>query len=269
LFPNRISCEDGVATYQLPTWPDFHQFLDRVFPDRGRASHRFIWRGQSRSDWPLDSALDRLFDRVGLSGSGTEALEKLSQTHLENFKYAARGRRGLNPRTDLTENEWWALGQHFGLATPLLDWSHSPFAAAYFAFEEHDDGSGTPFRVVFGLNRDAVQAVNDRIIEAETGDKRPAVLEFIEPLSDENPRLVSQGAMFTRAPVGVPVEVWVQRAFARSDSEVLLRVELPKNERTRCLRSLERMNINHLSLFPDLTGASRATNLRTEMDLSS
>jgi hypothetical protein len=93
------------------------------------------------------------------------------------------------------------------------------------------------------------------------------VLELIDPLSDENPRLVNQGALFTRAPIGTPVDLWVQVFFTGSEREVLLRIELPESDRTRCLSALDRMNINHLSLFPDLTGASRATNLRTEIDL--
>lgn len=263
----RKSFDQGLAVYRLATWSAFADFLEaQVFKDRGRAEHRFIWRGQRRADWKLTSSLDRLFDRVKYEGGARKTLEQRSQEHLEDFKYAARGRRGFNPPT-LLENEWWALAQHFGLATPLLDWSHSPFAAAYFAFEEHQDA--TSYRIVYGLDRDAVQVRNDRIEEEESSEKRPGLLELIDPLSDENPRLVTQGALFTRAPIGVPVDEWVKLAFSNSEREVLQRIELPDSDRTQCLRALDRMNINHLSLFPDLTGASRATNLRTEIDLLS
>src|ERR1017187_4623464 len=57
----------------------------------------------------------------------------------------------------------------------------------------------------------------------------------------------------------------VALAFEDSSSEVLLRIEIPDTDRLPCLRALNRMNINHLSLFPDLTGASRATNLKLEL----
>jgi hypothetical protein len=252
---------EGIATYQLTTWSAFSEFLDtQVFSDEGRAAHRFIWRGQRDASWDLNSSLGRLFERLGYQ----DDLEARSREHLDDFKYAVRGRRGLNPR-DMTENEWWALGQHFGLATPLLDWTHSPYAAAYFAFEEA--AAVSEFRVVYGLDRDAVQAMNQQIVGNEVADSRSFILELIEPLSDENPRLVSQGALFTRPPLGFSVEFWVGAVFDKMPNPILLRLEIPAGERTRCLRALQRMNINHLSLFPDLTGASRATNLRTELEL--
>jgi hypothetical protein len=260
----RTGLKDGVATYRLRSWSEFGTFIDtHVFRDRGRAEHGFIWRGHRRSDWELETSLDRLFARVGYGGDESK-LERRSLEHLDDFRYAARGRRGLNPPA-LNENEWWALAQHFGLATPLLDWSRSPFAAAYFAFESHQDG--TDYRVIWGLDIDAVRLRNKTITEEQAGDDRPTILELIDPLSDENPRLVNQGALFTRGPIGLPVNLWVNVFFVESDSEVLLRIEVPGGDRTECLRALNRMNINHLSLFPDLTGATRATNLRTELDL--
>lgn len=260
-----LAVEHGVATYRLLTWNAFPEFLDvQVFKNRGRAEHRFIWRGQRRADWKLSSSLDRLFERLNYAGVPGKTLEQRSQEHLDDFKYAARGRRGISP-LPLLENEWWALGQHFGLATPLLDWSRSPFAAAYFAFEGHEPG--TDHRMVYGLDVDAVAVRNKVALEEESTEGRPSVLELVDPLSDDNLRLVSQGALFTRAPIGTAVEEWIQAAFAGSEMPVLLRMELPDVDRSECLRALERMNINHLSLFPDLTGASRATNLKTEIDL--
>lgn len=240
-----------------------------------------------------------------LAASPSE-LERRLARHLDVFKHAARGRRGPNPASLPEEKDWWALGQHFGLATPLLDWTRSPFAAAYFAFEELASDP-TDYRVVYGLSREAVDKKNEEISTAWNAEKvrtlereriteelvrkaakrkkespttknarnegthivaneRVPKIEFIDPMSDENQRLVSQGGLFTRAPIGTPIERWVSQAFEGSESAVLLQIEVPDHDRQQCLRALDRMNINHLSLFPDLSGASRWTNLTLELE---
>ena len=39
-----------------------------------------------------------------------------------------------------SEDNWWALGQHYGLATPLLDWVYSPYVClTFFSFREADN----------------------------------------------------------------------------------------------------------------------------------
>jgi hypothetical protein len=76
---------------------------------------------------------------------------------------------------------------------------------------------------------------NQGIVEEEASEGRSSVLELIDPLSDENPRLVNQGALFTRAPIGVPIEKWIQTYFGGSKSAVLLRIELPDVDRPQCL----------------------------------
>lgn len=256
---------DGSIAFRLTSWSRFADLLDaEVFNAPAAARGNYIWRGQRRGDWSLSSSLDRLFGKLDLLAAGANVLEERSHEHLEAFKYASRGRRGQNPPA-LSDNEWWALGQHYGLATPLLDWSRSPFAAVYFAFEELTTDA-TECRVVYGLDQRAVDVKNYEIANGPSVERgRIPVIDFIDPLSDDNPRLVSQGGLFTRAPIGMPIERWVAQAFEGISAPVLVRIEIPNRDRIACLRSLNRMNINHLSLFPDLSGASRSTNLRLEL----
>ena len=255
---------DGTRTYRLASWSQFFDFLEaEVFSSVGYGKRSYIWRGQRRADWSLSTTLDRQLAAQGLSTLPSSAMEKVSLAHLERFKYAARGRRGPSPVT-LSENEWWALGQHFGLATPLLDWTRSPFAALYFAFEDASPEENG-MRAIYALDEYAVEAQGSAIYNGPSIEAgRVPIVEIVDPMSDENQRLVSQGGCFTRAPIGTALEQWVSQAFEGSTEPRLIRIEVTDADRLSCLQALNRMNINHLSLFPDLSGASRATNLRLE-----
>ena len=78
-------------------------------------------------------------------------------------------------------------------------------------------------------------------------------MQFSSPLSDENPRLVNQAGLFSRAPFGNPIDRWITENHDPDwNSFTLIRVLVPDKERDQCLQNLNRMNINHVSLFPDL-----------------
>ena len=62
-------------------------------------------------------------------------------------------------------------------------------------------------------------------------------------------------------PLGKTIDSWFEDNFnGESETASLLKIIIPDIERLECLRTLNKMNINHLSLFPDLYGAGQHCN---------
>jgi hypothetical protein len=245
---NSKGIKNGFWEIELSSWKYFHDFIRQ----RMLEADHFIWRGQRDSKWKLESSLDRILKKK----PKIERI-KLAERHLENFKYSIRGRRGKNPQILDEDNAWWALGQHFGLATPLLDWTLSPFVALYFAMEKMSKAESGR-RAVWALGQ--FERKNHEIIETWNSGERPPIIERIRPLQDENDRLVSQSGLFTRVPIGIPIDFWIEENYKDYKKGVLIKFTIPELERLDCLRTLNRMNINHLTLFPDLYGSSEYCN---------
>lgn len=279
---NHVS--PGYSEVHLTSWKYFGDFVYQEMLDYDL----YVWRGHRCSDWKLESTLDRLVRTAKIAPTKAP---NFRTKHLEQFKFAARGRRGANPPVLEDEDSWWALGQHHSLATPLLDWTASPFVGAFFAYI----GAGAPQtlqRAIFALHRPSMESRAREKLTTENAKRREelsalekegkpigilrraqlsplnqAEVRFIRPFSDENSRLVSQGGLFTRTPPGKDLESWVQQNTPEDHKgATLIKVLVPSKDRDLALRNLNRMNINHLSLFPDLYGASKFCNLFSEID---
>ena len=269
---------NGILKVDLFSWNEFHNVTEKLL-DLGD----FIWRGQI-NDWPLISKFDRMVK------SNREAKLKI---HMKDFLRAIKGRRGNNPPELDKTGDIWSLGQHYGLVTPLLDWTESPFVAAYFAFKEKSfkilqnamitvmlKGSekkkqkesvlkSAPSRFIYGLSKDIVRWGPSK---SEGSGPYAHFIKFVEPLSDENARLLNQKGLFT-IPMsgGIEIEKTVKRCYSADKKKgrsriIFVKIQIPEIVREICLRNLNRMNINHATLFPDLIGAADYCNLKLEID---
>jgi len=180
---------NGHQIIRFSSWKAYNGFIN----NRLRNPHTYIFRGQRLSAWKLETSLDRASSFLPSPVNPTR--------HLEQFSLSTRGRRGPNPQL-LNEEESWALGQHYGLWTPLLDWTESPHVALYFAFKEKNEKDrGT--RAVYALSRDYVIARSADLSKAHArSSSRQNIVEFIVPKSDENSRLINQRGLFTRGTLG-------------------------------------------------------------------
>lgn len=269
---------DGCAEVKMESWKHFFDFVREEMLEH----NDYIWRGQSCRKWKLESTFDRLLAKAKIP---TRQVGEMLNQHLSKFRYAVRGRRGTNPTDMESDNDWWALGQHYGLATPLLDWTGSPFVAAFFSFYE-DDFDEDNKRAVYAISKSDIEGKsNELFIKANLKRTKelkkktrmakmltPEIqkeVELIKPFSDENQRLVNQDGLFISVPVGKSLERWVQHNFKGEDETyVLMKIIIPSSieDREEFLSALNRMNINHLTLFPDLEGSSKFCNISMEID---
>lgn len=274
-------CGKSFAMTTVNSWHEFVALIETDFLDWDE----YVFRGQKKSEWPLRSKFDRTYkesvdkledvrrtiemprgDEYRVEKLKLDSRNKVLGRLLDTFKKVSLGRRGSSPK-ELSDIEWWSLGQHFGLSTPLLDWSKSPYVAAYFAFNEADPKS-KDYRAIWAYSHDAMLEIftHDPTSSTKLKTEEDSIV-LISSATDENSRIVSQNGMFTRTPNGEDVEEFIEKNLHLNGmAPVLYKIEIPNSLRESFLRHLELMNVHAGSLFPDLQGAAEYANRSLERE---
>ncbi len=135
--------------------------------------------------------------------------------------------------------------RHYGFPSPMIDWTISPYVAAYFAFRrELQDVQNVSIYVYLGSKSE---------IELKGGSCSEPYIYQLGPYVRTDRRHFIQQSRYTICVVHD--EEWRyaphEKAFSRSEPEqdALWKFNIPYSERLKVLRLLERYNINALSLF--------------------
>ena len=223
----------------------------------------WAFRGERDERWPLCTSLSRYLQNFGVArGAWPQQEERI----LRIFKRKAH--QFLEKPPDFDDDfQWMALMQHHGAPTRLLDFTWSPYVAAFFALERT-------------LNAGVVWAMNPARIDSSRNPKPahndprvkgniqriylPGKRRFIwmgEPLI-MNRRLIAQSGTF--AVPGV-LDVPVENILSDVDQEnILAKIVLAKEVRETGMRELYRMNITYATLFPDLDGLAKSMGYELE-----
>ena len=233
--------------------------------DIDRYRTEYIYRGIPDSSFRMTTSLYRNCKHLQ---------KKLEPAILRNFtKYAALS----DPAIEKSVWRQMILGQHYGLPTRLLDWTHSPLIGLHFAVTEDDMDMMSErdcvlwrvdmtelhqllpdkYRAVLAkddtviFSMDKLEQVASSLAEYDE-DMQDKAMVVIEPPSVD-PRIINQYSFFSAVPSGMSdVEVFLDRM-----TEKTIRYVIHKEIRWKLRDMLDQINISERIVYPGLDGLSK------------
>lgn len=222
---------------------DWSAFKDYVAELEGR---HFLFRGQNKP-WRLRTA----FHRAGRADVLRFLREDIPSVHRN---LSARTKHVFNLEILNENGAFLNLIQHHGYPTPLLDWTYSPYVAAFFAYRRisNDEAEASPDTKVRILVLDYRQWQSDfpQIPWVEPATPHFSLIEF---LAIENERMIPQQAASTVTNID-DIEAYI-RSKDSTGGKYLSAIDLPLRDRRCVTQELNFMGITAGSLFPGLDGA--------------
>jgi len=253
---------------EMASWEAFLQHCAEVLrPGAYPPSHLF--RSQANASWPLTPTLVRrlrhpITPKRALEIEAAALVEFQAQAHLY---YPPAAPRGSADEADLIA--WWPLMQHHGAPTRLLDWTASPYVAAYFACEKEEDNDGA----VYVVAREVLSSEYHSVF-GETPMPAPHVLQdpaapdvllFFTPTRKTDRLAAQQGYFSISTHVlgdhdGTILRVCSRVAAGDASARVFRKWIIPARLKATFLRQLRVMNVIAQALFPGLDGLARSIN---------
>ncbi len=227
-----------IETKEFSSWSQLKGFIDGTFAFYSN----YVFRGHAEYNWKLESTLTRALNRL----KNKTDIGPIVDNHLNTFKSNLRGRCTFD-LSEISENELYAIGQHFGLYTPLLDLTSSPYVGLFFALQGK---SKTKKRCLWAIEVSLIDEINNL-----DPDPLSNSVALINPLTNYNQRLLNQQGLFLKMPIQVTFEELVEKTEYIEDGTQLYQIIFPDKLTEDFLSRLNIMNINNLTLFPDLTGS--------------
>lgn len=165
----------------------------------------------------------------------------------------------FNLRDGDENGAFYSLLQHHGYPTPLLDWSLSPFVAAYFAFCAKP--VGRPLDDVVRIYVFDAKRWRRDLQQHPYIAHVPPHFSILDLHALENHRMVPQQAKATLTNVD-DIETYLLKKSSENNHNYLIAVDLPSTDRERALSELNMMGINAGSLFPGIDGTCEAMRYR-------
>lgn len=252
------------TTKRFKSWNNLRHFVSKLSED-------WIFRGQANSTWDLTTSLER--------ASFTQKYDGIELSYLTDFQRGARNFLAAHEQpNDLIE--WLALMQHHGAPTRLLDFTKSPFIAAYFAFENIQPKVKSVS--IWAIN---ITSIREKAITHLFSHFKSEFQESHNQLTDEifskifyrndcdcilpvepftmNQRYFLQQSVFV-SPGNSLTPLMEQLDFLPIKDVNIFKLVVPSSIARTVQLELQKMNITRTSLFPGLDGYAKYMAMKYE-----
>jgi hypothetical protein len=246
----------------VKTWREFEERLQEITSQRSDLENQrspfyvspFLFRGQSDAEWKLSTTLERYVPNP----NGREAIQRYYERifaikgQIETF---AQQKWSIPTPTDwlnslkdkeclaltgLPGYEYWIYLRHHGFPSPLLDWTRSPYVAAFFAFRTTQTDKVAIFAYLQYAGQPERYVKEQPHIEALGQNVRAHPRHFLQQ-SDYSVCSVLENSEWYFA--------HHESVDSTGSQTRLWKFEIPAEERLSVLALLDKFNLNAFSLF--------------------
>jgi hypothetical protein len=261
-YTSRGAMMEGASmqTISVENWEEFEAQLQEIKRTVKAGPVGLLFRGQADASWSLSTTLGRSpgrIERVEKYYSIIQQIKPQIETFIDRsfeipeVKTILQDYDSFNRCLtfgNLPGYEYMIYLRHHGFPSPLLDWSSSPYVAAFFAF-----GKASAENVSIFIYAEQPEKLKIR------GASHPAIYCFGPLVRSHRRHFLQQSTYSICARVEFPPDAlrttWRfashEDVFAQNDEhqDLLWKFVIPAAERIKVLRHLNDYNLNALSLF--------------------